>query len=284
MIDLMKMPAMSKERKIHIAGSLIIGILVVICYDDTFKWIYERYITSDSYYSHGFLVPFISLYLGYQQKERLSIITIKGSSIGLIIICLSLIMHLIGMLIYIFSVSGFSIYFLIIGLSLYLFGIQISKVIWFPLFFLIFMFPVPVAFIEIVSFPLKMVAAFGGVGIVRLLGIPVLQEGFNITIPAGTLLVGNPCSGLRSLIAFMALAAVFAYVAKVDVKKKVIIFLLSIPIALISNMVRIPMLIFASQKYGLASAGPDTFIHTGSGIFVFILGCCLLLCAVKVFE
>jgi exosortase len=284
MIDIMKLLSMSKDCKVYLAGSLVIGTLVAICYGDTFEWIYERYISSDSYYSHGFLVPFISLYFVYQQKERLSKIPIKGASIGLIIICSSLIMHIVGMLIYVFSVSGFSIYLLIFGLSLYLFGIQITKAIWFSLFFLIFMFPVPVAIIEIVSFPLKMVAAVGGVGIVRMLGVPVLQEGFNITIPAGTLLVGNPCSGLRSLIAFMALATIFAYVTQVNLTRKISIFMLSIPIALISNIARIPILIFASQKYGLTSAGPDTFIHTGSGIFVFILGCCLLLCAVKVFE
>lgn len=280
----MKLISKINDFKKYIAGYVFVGILIYIFYSETFKWMFERYISPDSYYSHGFLIPFISIYLGFQQKERFFKIPIKGASIGLIIICLSLILHIIGMLIYIFSVSGFSMYLLIIGLSLYLFGVQFSKVIWFPLLFLIFMFPVPVAFIEIISFPLKMIAAIGGVSIVRLLGMPVLQEGFNLTIPAGTLLVGNPCSGLRSLIAFMALAAVFAYITKVNVKKKIIIFLLSIPIALISNIVRIPILIFASQKFGLASAAPDTFIHTGSGILVFVLGCCLLFCVVKGFE
>ena len=155
---------------------------------------------------------------------------------------------------------------------------------WFPLAFLVFMFPLPMAVIGKVAFPLKIFAARAGVWIVNLFGVPVHGEGFNIYIPAGHLLVGNPCSGLRSLIAFMALGAVFAYMTPVSTLKKWFLFFLSIPVALISNIIRVPILILASQNGGLEYAAPDTLVHTGSGLLVFIVGFALIFVAARILE
>jgi len=60
-----------------------------------------------------------------------------------------------------------------------------------------------------------------------LFGIPIYLKGFNITIPVSHLLVGNPCSGLRSLMAFLALGVIFAYLQPVSIIKKWILFLAS---------------------------------------------------------
>ncbi len=239
---------------------------------------------ADSYYSHGFLVPFVSLYFICQQKEYLAQAEQQNSVIGLVVLIFALLLHILGTLLYIFSISGFSIFFLVIGLSLFLFGKEISKIIWFPLLFLIFMFPIPQAMISLISFPLKIFAAKAGVWITSLFGVPIYLEGFNIFIPAGHLLVGNPCSGLRSLIAFMALGSVLAYLQPISNEKKWILFFLSIPIAVLSNIVRIPILILVSNYWGVEAASPDTMVHTGSGLLVFVLGFLLMFFVTKVIE
>ncbi|MBT3806034.1 MAG: exosortase/archaeosortase family protein [Desulfobacula sp.] len=279
---------MSETQKRNMAVNIIfltiIGIFTVFAYKTTLMWMYDRYMGADSYYSHGFIVPFISLYFIYLQKENLAQIKPQTSVIGLIILFFALLLHILGTLLYIFSISGFSIFFLIIGLSIFLFGKEISKVIWFPLLFLVFMFPLPEAMISLVSFPLKIFAAKAGVWIISILGIPIYLEGFNILIPAGPLLVGNPCSGLRSLIAFLALGSIFAYLEPISIIKKWFLFSLSIPIALLSNIVRIPILILVSNYWGLEAAGPDTLVHTGSGILVFVLGFLLIFTAARALE
>lgn len=245
---------------------------------------YQRYTGADSYYSHGFLVPFISLSFVYWIRDQLKDATPPTSMLGLYVIVFALLLHLAGTALYIFSISGFSIYFLILGLVIYLRGVHVCKILWFPLLFLIFMFPLPQAIIGIVSFPLKVLAAKAGVWLVSSLGVPVHLEGFNIFIPAGHLLVDNPCSGLRSLIAFLALGSILAYMAPISNIKKCTLFLLTIPIALFSNVVRIPILILVSHNWGLEAAAPDTFVHIGSGMFVFVLGFLLLLGCAKVLE
>ena len=161
---------------------------------------------------------------------------------------------------------------------------QITRIILFPLLFTIFMFPLPLALINQISFPPKMLVAKSGALIVKLMGIPVLQEGFLITIPAGELIVGNPCSGLRSLISFLALGALFAYIISTSTPKKLLLFLLAIPIAMLSNIIRVPMLILISNYWALETAAPESFWHDASGIFVFVLGFFLLLMAGKIIE
>jgi len=129
-----------------------------------------------------------------------------------------------------------------------------------------------------------MLVAHSGAFVVNLIGIPAFREGFQITIPAGKLFVGNPCSGLRSLISFLALGALFAYIINTSNFKKWVLFLLAVPVALISNMLRVPILILIANFWGLEAAAPESFWHGASGIFVFILGFFLIFSAGKMLE
>jgi len=244
----------------------------------------QRYLSADSYYSHGFIVPLISGFLIWRKRKPIQETESEFSWLGLWLIIAAVLIHLLGTVLYIFSVSGFSIFFLAIGLSLFIFGKKITQQILFPLTFLVFMFPLPLAVLTAISFPLKMLVAKTGTDIVSLLGIPIFREGFTITIPAGTLLVGNPCSGLRSLIAFMALGSIYAYMVDSSPIKKGMLFLSSIPIAILSNVTRVPILILISHYGSLEAAAPDSYLHTASGIFVFAIGLGILSIAKKVLE
>jgi exosortase A len=276
------MESLERQRTLNITSllyMLIIAGLVVVGYYDVFGWMYGRYMGEDSYYSHGFLIPFVTAYLIWFKKEELYGTSKSSSSLGLFLIIFAILTHVFGTAVYVFSISGFSIWFLVMGVALFLYGRKITKIILFPLFFLLFMFPLPSALITMISFPLKVLVAKIGVKIASMMGIPLLLEGFVITIPQGQLLVGNPCSGLRSLIAFLAMGALFAYLSNLSNFRKVILFTLAIPIAIASNLVRVPILIYWSYKWGLESAAPDTLVHTGSGFVVFILGILLLIIA-----
>ena len=266
----------------HIIYSFPLLLIFAICYHSTLTWMYGRYMGSDSYYSHGFIIPFVSAFLIWQNRQQLKSMIPEISWWGLIIIIFAVLLHITGTILYIFSISGFSIFFLIIGSSLFLFGKKITKIIWFPLLFLVFMFPLPLAIISAISFPMKILVAKAGVAIVSFLGIPVFREGFNITIPAGNLLVGNPCSGLRSLIAFLALGAVFAYLMDTSNIKRLVLFILAIPVAILSNMFRVPILILISHFWGTKAAAPESFWHDASGIFVFVAGFLMMFLAAKI--
>ncbi|MCP4647834.1 MAG: exosortase, partial [bacterium] len=171
---------------------------MVVAYYEVLIWLYGRYTNPDSYYSHGFLIPFVSGYFIWKKRMEFAGLRAESSKWGLVLIIVACLFHVAGTVLYVFSVSGFSLFILIVGCSLFLLGGRITQIILFPLVLLLFMLPVPEAFVNLVVFPMKMLVAKAGVYIVRLLGIPVYREGFYISIPGGDLIVGNPCSGLRS--------------------------------------------------------------------------------------
>ena len=272
------------SKLLNIFGLTAIALLIFFAYYSTFFWMWQRFLGEDSYYSHGFFVPFVSLFFAYQLKGQLASAKQQSSSMGLIVLIIALFLHILGTVLYVFSISGFSLWIFLVGLTLFLFGKEITKIAWSPLLFLVFMLPLPMTVIASISFPLKMFAAEVGVRIVSMLGVPVYHEGFNIFIPAGHLLVGNPCSGLRSLIVFLAMGFIFACLSATSSIKKWLLFLFSIPIALFSNIIRISILVLASHYWGLEAAAPETLIHTGTGILVFVVGFSLLFLIARMFE
>jgi len=132
------------------------------------------------------------------------------------------------------------------------------------------------AIIGAISFPMKMLVVKTGAWITALLDVPVSREGFHIIIPAGSLLVGNPCSGLRSLISLLALGSVYAYLSNLSSGKQWLLVFLMVPIALLSNIIRVPILILISHYWGLSAAAPDSFWHNASGFLVFVIAIILL--------
>jgi len=259
-------------------------VLFVALYHSTLLWMYGRYVSAESYYSHGFLIPFVTAYLVWRKREQLRDEAPSFSWLGFAVIVIALMLHVFGTIIYVFSVSGFSIFLLILGLSLFLFGGRITRIILFPLGFMIFMFPLPSAFISVISFPLKLFVAKSGAWIAGLIGIPVYLEGFYISIPTGSLLVGNPCSGLRSLITFLALGSILAYLSPLSLWRRGLILFLAVPTAIVSNVIRVPLLIIISHYWGLEAAMPGGFWHDASGIMVFVIGFFLLISFTRVLE
>jgi exosortase A len=262
--------------KVSIFCLIVYSLLIVLSYIDVFDWMLGRYLGSDTYYSHGFLVPFVSGYLIWLKRNEFNKLQSRTSWIGFALVIIAAIMHLFGTAVYIFFVSGFSAWLLLVSSCLYINGWEKSRLLWFPFVFLLFMLPAPLALIDIISLPMKVFVAHYGVKLSELFGVPVYREGFAIIIPQGTLLVDNPCSGLRSILAFLAIGSLFAYMSNLSINKKWILFLFALPVALLSNLVRVFVLILCSYKFGLAAAAPDTFLHTGSGVILFLLGGTLL--------
>lgn len=264
-------------------GMIITGLFIGIYYH-TFLWMYGRFMSPDSYYSHGFIVPLVTAFLIWQKREILGNTEIRYSKFGLLLIIAGLFIHLLSIIFYIFSASGFSILIVILGIALFLFGSPITKVIIFPILYLFFMFPFPESFISAVADPMKMAVAQIAAVVVDQMGISVYREGYYIHTVKGELLVGNPCSGLRSLISFFALGSLFAYFLTGSKIRKLLLFSLSIPIALASNAVRVIALVIVTNFYGIEKASPGSFFHDFSGIMVFVIGLVILVGLGKTLE
>jgi exosortase A len=275
--------SMLPDKKGMFVGLLSLG-LFLYAYHETFLWLIERYDNPDSHYSHGYLIPFICGYLVWQKREELAELPRKSSPSGLGLIVMALLVHVVSVWTHTFFTSGFSIMALAIGLCLYLYGTEITKRLAFPLGFLAFMFPLPMRAISAISFPLKMMVANLGTKIMELSGMLIVREGAMIYLVNTSLSVGDPCSGIRSLIALMAMGALFAYLLRGSFAKKFLIFLLAAPVAIATNVLRVCGLIFAADKLGGEWAAPEHWFHTASGLAVFVISMAILFAIMRLLE
>lgn len=263
-------------------GLLFISFLA--CYYHTLIWLNYKYSIGDSYYSHGYLIPFLSGYLIYNMRGELNLIPLSTELIGLIVIVAALGIHVLAIMSDINFISGFSILFYIIGCSLYFYGKEFTCKIAFPLFFLLFMFPIPDNFINRIGLPTKSIATDIGLTFVGWLDIPFYREGFQINLRETILIVGAPCNGMKSLIAFSALGVLAVYLTRLGYKKGLLLLISIYPLSVFLNGLRIAILVYIADTYGIEKASPESFLHDLSGLGVFFIGLVILFIGLYLLE
>src|SRR5206468_7344193 len=163
----------------------------------------------------------------------------------------------------------------LIGLQLLLLGIPMTRVLAFPLCFLFLMVPLPQSLVNVIAFPLQLIAADLAVSTLHLFGFPVLREGNILHLPATRLFVAEACSGLRSLTALGTLGVVFAYFFRKSWPERVLLIVSTIPIAVIVNAIRVAMTGVLTYKWGAEMAAGT--IHQTEGFFTFGMAFALLM-------
>lgn len=260
-------------KKIPIKRLLIPGLLIIAlatAYYPTLLWLCERFVATDSYYSHGFLVPLVVGYLIWAKKQELIKEIPHCNRTGLWLVLAALGGNALSLFVGVYFVSGLSLLLLAFGLTLYFFGSSITRKVAVPLLFLLFMVPLPLSAINAISFPMRMYATKVSVFLVHhLSGINVHSEGFQIILPNGMLTVGLPCSGLRSLIAMLALGGFIAYRMEGNIFRRILLLIIAVPIALASNILRIMLLTFGAYRCGPGIMEGGFHDVTGYLMFVF---------------
>jgi exosortase len=157
---------------------------------------------------------------------------------------------------------------LLFGIAWYLHGWSIAKTLLFPFGMLLFM--VPVEFIdETLGVPLRLMATSVSVYLMRMVGLDVLQTGNWFAIGSMEFSVDAPCSGLKSLIALTALGATYAYVTQPTFFKKLLLACCAIPIALVTNIVRLACVGIFAQLINKDFA--VTVFHDQAAVFLYVL-------------
>jgi len=259
---------------------VILGVLAA--YLPIFFWMWDRWFAEDSYYSHGILVPFITGYLIWLKRNELAKWPRESSPLGMPLIIGGIFIHILSSLLRVYFLSLFSLIPVILGFVLFFYGSKILKKILFPILFLMFMMPLPLVVIVNLSFNLKLYAADMAKGVLQGMGFHVIREGSSIIMPHASIVVEDVCSGLRSLISLAALGSVFAYWMKGSFLKKVFIFLSTVPVAILTNVIRIVFVSFVAEVYGGSYA--VGFIHDLSGLLVFVLAFGMMYVLVKLIE
>ena len=269
-------------KKTFKMGAISVCFFVLLVFFPIYGPLFSRFNARESYYSHGFLIPFVVGYLVFRKRKVLKSIVSEPCLGGLVVFLSGLALHLISLVLKINFTSYLSIPIVIGGIMLYLRGVKFTRELLFPLAFLIFMLPLPEVMIIGISFKLKILAAQAAVLLGNSIGIKAALSGSTIYYPGGFLLVGDPCSGLRSIISFLALSALLTQFIQAVRWRKITLFFSAIPIALLSNLLRISFLLLVSFIYGKKAA--SGFVHDVSGYMVFVLGFLGLIAVSKILK
>ena len=224
-------------------------------------------------YSHGYLIPPISLYLLSVRLVMLEQARPESSRGGVWVMLAGLTGLLLGQISDLYSIVHYSFLLTLWGLVLTQVGWRGINVLWPVLLFLVFMVPLP-RFIQYeLSADLQLISSEFGTGILRVMGLSVFLEGNVIDLGTYKLQVVEACAGLRYLFPLMSFGMLCAVVLKGPTWQRIVLFLSSAPIAIVMNSFRIAVTGVLVNRFGNEAA--DGFLHYFEGWVVFTI--CLVL-------
>ena len=225
-------------------------------------------------YSHGPLIPLISLYLFLRELRHAPAVDPAAPinrTPGIALILFGLLFGIFGNLVRIPDVVSYAFIFWVGGVVLTVMGWERGKKHQLPVLHLVFMLPLPTfVYLQFTVF-LQGISSEVGVWFVKLVGIPVFLEGNVIDLGIMKLQVAEACSGLRYLFPILSFSYLFAILYRGPFWHKVVMFLAAAPITILMNSFRIAMIAVLVTHFGEGQA--EGFLHWFEGWVIF--GACI---------
>jgi exosortase len=240
----------------------------VLSYETFFKLAGDWW--TDPNNSHGLLIPPLAIYFAWRKRHKFGAQTESPSvGAGVLMVLGSLLVYFVGRLGAEFFLTRMSSIGLMTGMLLYFYGWKHLRVMAFPLFFLILAIPIPALIFNTVSIPLQGLASEASSDLLNFCDVPVLREGNVLQLATTSLGVAEACSGLRSLLSLIALSVILGYMRWRNLAQRLALIALSIPVALLLNIVRITITGIIAENWSVKYA--MGFFHEFSGWVVFVL-------------
>ena len=264
----------AKGRALWVWSVPFLATLAVILYARVLRLLAAQWWDQPDY-SHGFLVPIFVGYLVWRSRHQWRAAVLRPNNYGLLVMVVALFLLLAGTLGAELFTCRFSLVLLLVGMVLFLAGRRVLRILAFPLGFLLLMIPLPGLIYNQITFPLQLMASRFAAASLSLLQVPVLREGNLLVLPNYTLEVVDACSGIRSLMSLAALAIGYGYVAERRMGIRVALAALMLPIAVISNGLRIVGTGVLTYVSGRPVA--EGFFHFFSGWLIFLTATAMML-------
>jgi len=219
---------------------------------------------------HGPIILAVSAWLLFQKRHVVAALPVQPRpAAGWGLLVLAMLMFAFGTSQHIISSQVSSQIVLIAALMLVFRGGAALKAVWFPLFFLIFMIPLPEALVAAVTAPLKSAVSAVASQLLYLIGYPVGRSGVLLTVGPYQLLVADACAGLHTLFTLEALGLLYLNLVRHEsVARNVTLAILIVPISFTANVIRVMVLTLITYHFG-DEAGQG-FLHGFAGMVLFI--------------
>lgn len=256
----------------------LVPLLIGLCalYLPTYLTLAHTVWASDEQ-GHGPIILAISLWLMWRQRSTFFDLEVQPAiASGSILLALGLLLYVLGRTQDIDTFEVASQILVLAAALLITKGWQALRLMAFPLFFMIFMVPLPSIFVQTVTVPLKMLVSFSAEAILYRFDYPVARTGVVISVGQYQLLVADACAGLNSMFTLEALGLLYMNIMKyTSVARNVTLAVLIIPISFCANVVRVMILILVTYHFG-DEAGQG-FVHGFAGMVLFVVALTLIL-------
>lgn len=239
-------PARARGSFPALAQAGVLLALLVLVHHRTFGSLWTTWSTNDNY-SHGPLVPLTAAVMVFLRWSKFVALPIAPDARGLGLIALACAMQVVGVRADLFALQCWSLLPLLFGASLTFLGRARTHMLAFPIAYLAFMLTFPPFVMNQLSYGLKEIAMAIATRGAEWLGVTLQRSGMSLFLVSGELRVENPCSGLRSLLALLATATMFAYFQPGGMARRATMMLGAIPIAILGNAARLLLLIVAAH-------------------------------------
>ncbi len=268
-----------KGQKTLILTMLMAGLFIVAYYP-IFKILAIKWAGSEDYIHAFFTVPII-LYMGWLKSE--SFITGEGwEKSGLAWIILATALYIVSLQLQIPSFIAMSTVLMVSGAILYLYGLKVLREMSIPLLLLILLIPVPDQLLSMLTASLQLKVSQASELLLQLCNVPLFREGNVLHISEKTFQIVEACSGIRSLISLITLSLILGYFSLKNYWSIVILVSLSIPVAVLVNIMRVFSLVLAFHFFRLdLSSGSE---HTIMGLVLFGIALVVLFVLQRMLE
>lgn len=260
----------------------LLALVWLLLFFDTLRRVVDDW-RVDENYSHGFLVPFLSAYALWTEREDiLSKVSAPQPLLGVGLTIVSILLLFAGIVGAELYLARIAMLLSVAGLVIAFGGVRMLRKLAFPLGLWLLAIPIPNVIFYRIAFPLQLLASENATRVIRLFGVPALREGNIIELAQMKLQVVEACSGIRSLISMALLAIVYAYWFEKGLGRRLLIVLAIVPIAVLANAARVAGTGLMAHYSGPAAA--EGFMHAFSGWLVFLVEGVMLLSIAKFFD
>ena len=266
--------ALMNRRFVPLIQGAIMLTLCLAFYGPIFPPLIKEWYEHENF-SYGFLIPFIFLYLMWEEREAFKDNSVGPSPWGAVSFLGALLIGVIGKALGEPFISRVSFVLAIASLVHLFWGWHCVKRLAFPLAFLFLMVPPPYVVVKEVSYYLRMSDAFIANYLVQAAGVPVYRDAYMLHLPNITLEVADVCSGIASLFAMLALGTIYVYYLPTRIGMKFVVLASAFIFPIIANLFRIFLVAVSVYYYGPIML--EAFFHKFTGTFTFLLSLLMLL-------
>ena len=256
-----------------------LAILAGLCimYVPTFIFLFQDIWLKDEQ-AHGPIIFVISLWLIYREWPNVlaNKAEHKGSIAGWLILIVGIFLYVLGRSLSIIYFELGSLIWLLLAIGLILLGKRSVKFVWFPMFFMLFMIPLPGAVVVAFTMPMKMAVSYVAESILYTIGYPIARSGVILQIGQYQLLVADACTGLHTLLTLEALGLLYLNLIRHDsFARNLTLVILIVPISFTANVIRVMVLTLITYHFG-DEAGQG-FLHGFAGMVLFLSALLLII-------